>query len=63
VVTDTDLKDALSPNGNGYPDFIQREFKNIFYLDNENAWLDKTITSFSQVKNKYKQALLLSALL
>jgi len=62
IVTDTDLKDALSSNGNDYPDFIQREFKNIFYLDNENAWLDKTITNFSRVKNKYEWALLLSAL-
>lgn len=62
IVTDTDLKDALNFNGNGYPDFIQREFKNIFYLDSENVWIDKAITNFSQVKNQYKRAILLSAL-
>lgn len=62
VVTDDDLKNALNFKGNNYPDFIQKNFKGIFYLDRENVWLDKAITNFSKVKNKYKQAILLSAL-
>jgi len=62
MVTDDDLKSALSFNGKDYPDFIQKEFKGVFYLDSENAWLDKAIINFSQVKNRYKRAILLSAL-
>jgi adenine-specific DNA-methyltransferase len=62
IVTDEDLDNALSFNGKDYPKFIQNNFKGIFYLNNENAWLDKAITNFSQVRNKYKRAILLSAL-
>lgn len=62
VVTDNDLKSALNLNGKNYPDFIQKEFKGIFYPNSENAWIDKAITNFSQVKNRYKRAILLSAL-
>lgn len=62
MVTDDDLKSALSFDGKAYPDFIQKEFKGVFYLDSENAWLDKAIINFLQVKNKYKRAILLSAL-
>lgn len=62
TVTDDDLKSALSFNRKDYPNFIQKEFKGIFYLNSENAWLDKAITNFSQVDNKYKRAILLSAL-
>lgn len=62
VVTDDDIKNALNFNGESYPDFIQKHFKGIFYLDRENAWLDKAITDFLQIKNKYKRAILLSAL-
>jgi len=62
IVTAADLKNALTFDRKTYPEFIQKEFKSIFYLDNENAWLDKAITEFSQVRDKYKRAILLSAL-
>lgn len=61
MVTDEELNDVLSFKGRKYPSIIQKEFKGIFYLNNENAWIDKAIVNFSQIKNKYKRAILLSA--
>ena len=41
-----------------YPDFIQRNFSNIYFTDNENAWLDCVIYNISHLlENPYKQAL------
>jgi len=62
IITDEELKNALSFNGGKYPDFIRRNFKGIFYYDSENEWLDKVIINFQRIKNKYKKAILLSAL-
>jgi len=61
-VTPDDVTTVLHAPLNGYPDFIQREFKGIYFLDEENAWLDKIIASISRVENKYKQAILMSSL-
>jgi adenine-specific DNA methylase len=62
MVTDYDLKCALNFNQKEYSDFIQREFEGIFYLKSENAWIDKAIANFSEISNKYKRCILLSAL-
>jgi len=62
IVTDKELNSALDFKGKKYPSFIQKEFKGVFYLNKENAWIDKAIVNFSQIKNKYKRAILLSAL-
>lgn len=62
VVTDDDLENALTFNRKAYPDFIQKNFEGIFYLNSENAWIDRVITNFSRIKNRYKQSILLSAL-
>lgn len=62
TVTDEELDHILKFNGDKYPDFIQKEFKGIFYLNEENAWLDKVVTQFLKVKNKNKRAILFSSL-
>jgi len=62
IVTDEDLSKVLRHNGRDYPDFIQTNFKGIFFLDDENIWLDKVITNISGISNKYKRAILLSSL-
>ena len=40
-----------------YPTFIQDNFKDIFYLDEENKWLDIVVTNIRNMKNEYKQAI------
>jgi adenine-specific DNA methylase len=49
-VTPEDVNTVLQFSPDGYPDFIQREFKGIFFLDEENAWLDRTVTCISKVE-------------
>jgi len=45
-----------------YPTFIQDTFKNIYYTDEENAWLDMVTTNIKQFSDKYKKALAFDAL-
>jgi len=45
-----------------YPAFIFNTFHNIYFTDEENKWLDQTITNIRNLKNKYKQALAYFAL-
>ena len=40
-----------------YPTIIQDNFQDIFYLDEENIWLDTVITNINNMKDEYKQAL------
>jgi adenine-specific DNA methylase len=41
-----------------YPDFIQKNFQDIYYTDAENSWLDSVIYNINHLlKNPYKQAL------
>lgn len=61
-VTSDDIDAVLQAPLNGYPDFIQREFKGIFFTDEENAWLDKMAVNTSRVEDKYKQAILMASL-
>lgn len=61
-ISENDLNKVLTFGRNDYPDFIQREFKDIFFLDDENLWLDKVITNISQVKDRYKRSILMAGL-
>ena len=45
-----------------YPTFIFDTFRDIYFTDLENQWLDNVITNIRQIKNKYKQALAYYAL-
>lgn len=45
-----------------YPRFVQDNFANIFFTDEENAWIDQTITNIRQLTNPYKFALAFFAL-
>lgn len=45
-----------------YKDIIQRHFKKIFYLDEENEWLDRVACNIHSITNKYKRALAFFAL-
>ncbi len=45
-----------------YPHFIQDNFKNIYFTDIENAWLDQTSTNIRHLVDPYKFALAFFAL-
>ena len=44
-------------SGMEYPTFISDNFNDVFYLDEENAWLDVAITNISKISNEYKKSL------
>lgn len=44
-------------NGIEYPSFISDNFKDVFYLDEENEWLDIAITNISNLENNYKRSM------
>lgn len=45
-----------------YPDFIERTFKDIYFTDEENRWLDVVSTNIRQMNDVYKQAIAYFAL-
>jgi adenine-specific DNA methylase len=45
-----------------YPIFIQDNFHDIYFTDDENTWIDQTITNISQIDDRYKYALAFYAL-
>ena len=45
-----------------YPRFIQDTFSDIYFTDEENAWIDQTITNICQLTDPYKFALAFFAL-
>lgn len=47
---------------NNQDNYISTTFKNLYFSDKENRFLDKVRSNISLIKNEYKQALALSAL-
>ncbi len=45
-----------------YPSFIYDTFRDIYFTDEENKWLDVVITNIGEIKDTYKQALAYYAL-
>lgn len=45
-----------------YPTFVQETFQDIYFTDDENAWIDQTITNIRQLSDPYKFALAFFAL-
>ncbi len=45
-----------------YPCFVQENFHDIYFTDEENVWIDQTITNIHQLDDLYKFALALFAL-
>lgn len=50
----TDIEFLLRENGFEYPSFIQDTFKDIYYLDSENKWLDMVRFNIEMLSEKYK---------
>ena len=40
-----------------YPSFVRDTFADIYFTDNENAWIDQTVTNIRQLFDPYKYAL------
>lgn len=62
VVTEADLQQVLSTPLPEPKETIQELYSGVFYLDEENKWLDDFIQKIFYLNDKYKQAILLSAL-
>ena len=45
-----------------YPSFVRDNFADIYFTDEENAWIDQTITNIRQITDQYKFALAFFAL-
>lgn len=45
-----------------YPNFIEHTFKDIYFTDEENHWLDVVSTNIRNIRNPYKQAIAYFAL-
>ncbi|MCL4832312.1 MAG: DNA adenine methylase [Caldilineaceae bacterium] len=41
-----------------YPAFVQQTFRNIYFIDSENRWIDQTVRNIAEVTNPYRRALL-----
>ncbi len=62
-LTEEDLEFVLTKhNSINYPTFIQNTFKDIFYLDDENVWLDTVITNIRNMDNEFKRYIAFFAL-
>lgn len=59
----SDMDFILTEHSNiKYPSFIQDTFKNVYYTDNENHWLDVVVTNINLIDNEYKKSIALNAL-
>ncbi len=58
TLSQDDLKFLLNENGFKYPTFIQDTFRDIYYLDSENKWLDMVVHNIERLSEKYEGALL-----
>ena len=60
---DYDIDLLLSKDKNIiYPNFIEETFRDIYFTDEENQWLDIVSTNIRHMKNSYKQAIAYFAL-
>lgn len=63
ILTDIEIDELLRKNRNiSYPNFIERTFKEIYFTDEENQWLDIVSFNIRHMSNPYKQAIAYFAL-
>ncbi len=62
IVTREDINKVLKPRTKGNKKIIQTTFKDIYFKDSENTWLDQVTQNIHDFDNKYKRAIMLSAL-
>lgn len=58
LLSDSDINQILEERKDiEYPTFIADNFKDIYYTDDENHWLDVVRYNISTIKNEYKRAI------
>lgn len=58
ILSSEDINFLLTKHkGITYPTFIADTFKEIYYTDDENNWIDMVVTNIKLLDDKYKQAL------
>lgn len=62
IVTEIDLENVFKSKPITRNKTIQRFYTNIFYLEEENVWLDSFVQKVATVEDKFKRAIILSAL-
>lgn len=63
TLSNSEVESLLSPStGISYPSFIADTFKDIYFTDEENKWLDIVSTNIRGMKEPYKQAIAYFAL-
>lgn len=63
IVSEKEYEKAITIDGTIiYPDTIQIFFEDVYFTDEENQWLDAVVTNINGFENKYKRAILFSAL-
>ena len=62
LVTREDINKVLKPRIKKDSKIIQTNFRGIYFKDNENRWLDQVTQNIHDLDNKYKRAIMLSAL-
>jgi adenine-specific DNA methylase len=64
VILDPDEIDWLLDRHSNvtYPTFVQDNFHDIYFTDEENVWIDQTMTNIRQLDNPFKYSLALFAL-
>lgn len=63
IITDDEINFIISADNNhNYPSFIEDTFSDIYYTDEENKWLDITVSNINRIENIYKRNIALFAL-
>lgn len=63
LLTPSDIQFVLQHHDHiEYPAFVQDTFRGIYFTDEENAWIDQTITNIYQLPDPYKFSLAFFAL-
>lgn len=59
----SDIEKVLLRNSSiDYPTFVQETFRDIFFLEEENEWLDMAITNIGTIQDEFKRAIAFTAL-
>lgn len=63
ILNESELEQLFCKHKNiSYPNFIEQTFKDIYFTDEENQWLDIVSTNIRNMDNHYKQAIAYFAL-
>lgn len=62
IVSQKDLDFIFSNTQRKYPKFIQTYYHEMFFIDEENKFLDKVVTNIDKIDDPYKQAILMASL-